>query len=315
MKTSLLVVAAMAALGSADLILHPAKRSIAARGLSSWGGFALQANPCPSGTSTCQTDSCCPDGYTCNSKSNTPMCCPSSADCSVTVNALPACADNSWDLYTFAQFFCCAPDMVGTWTGASGIQCFSRDLPIPESISLTMVSQVTGTGVGAGAVGATGSITSAKTTPGGSQATGTGGSGSGSGSGTSSSDSRTGSSSHGLSQAATIAIAVLATAVGMLLIFIIWRCCKRQSKPQGHMPQVQEHRPQPQTQAQTQQYYPVSPNPPPSERAEGTHSIPPPYRSPPPQAREVSGATAFHTGPVHETEAVHRIELEGNVRK
>lgn len=90
MKTSLLVVAAMAALGSADLILHPAKRSIAARGLSSWGGFALQANPCPSGTSPCQTDSCCPDGYTCNSKSNTPMCCPSSTLLTPTIGGASA---------------------------------------------------------------------------------------------------------------------------------------------------------------------------------------------------------------------------------
>lgn len=56
-------------------------------------------------------------------------------------------------------------------------------------------------------------------------------------------------------------------------------------------------------------------NPPTSERADGTHSTPPPYRSPPPQAREVSGLSAPNARPLYETDAIHRVELDSGVQK
>lgn len=144
---------------NAIVFLQPEKRSIVGRGLTSWGGYALLVNPCPSGTSTCGTASCCPTGYTCNADANTdvPLCCPSSestlpllhqshtltiaqlgTDCTATVKALNACADQSWELYQFGGLFCCPSDSVGTYSSA-GRQCIARSLPIPTSISLSTV--------------------------------------------------------------------------------------------------------------------------------------------------------------------------------
>lgn len=57
---------------------QPSEPGLAVRELTSWGGYALLANPCPAGSSSCDNNSgtCCPDGYTCI-KSGDPMCCPS----------------------------------------------------------------------------------------------------------------------------------------------------------------------------------------------------------------------------------------------
>lgn len=120
-----------------------------------------------------------------------------------------------------------------------------------------------------------------------------------------------GSSSSRLSRSATIAIAVLATAVGMLVIFIIWRFCKMR---RGSNQQQQPLQNAPQHTAGFPTDAPVS------ERAGGTYSTPPPYRSPHPETREVSGISAPPAGapqarPVYETDAIHRVELDTGIRK
>jgi hypothetical protein len=79
MKALLLLAAT--AFANATIIpqLQPEERSIFERGLTSWGGWALLATTCPSGTSTCGTSSCCPTNYTCTTgKTSTPICCPTS---------------------------------------------------------------------------------------------------------------------------------------------------------------------------------------------------------------------------------------------
>jgi hypothetical protein len=45
------------------------KRSIIPRGLSSFGGYGLLVKDCPSGTTKCGNNNCCPDGYTCDASS------------------------------------------------------------------------------------------------------------------------------------------------------------------------------------------------------------------------------------------------------
>lgn len=151
--------------------------TLSRRGLSSFGGYALNQRPCPADTSTCGSSSCCPTGYSCDLLSGNPtICCPSSgtllyslstpspflavlllchvahwliiwrmwadADCRSTVGLLPACADNSWDLYDpgFAgPAFCCLSDAVGAGSFSSGYRCLNNTLPIPTSLEVPKV--------------------------------------------------------------------------------------------------------------------------------------------------------------------------------
>jgi hypothetical protein len=71
---SILLFAAVAAATAAH---NPA---LVARGLSPFGGYAIIATTCPSGTSTCGSKYCCPTGTTCDATTNTgePVCCPTS---------------------------------------------------------------------------------------------------------------------------------------------------------------------------------------------------------------------------------------------
>jgi len=118
-----------------------ARQTLAQRDLTSWGGYASLGLPCAADTVKCGTKSCCPTGWTCNTDRSTdaPLCCPTSTDCSDIVRALPACADNSWGLFSFAGAFCCVNGTTGTWSGGPGNQCLSKDLPIPTDIALTTV--------------------------------------------------------------------------------------------------------------------------------------------------------------------------------
>lgn len=80
-----LLLAAAAGVASAGILfdLQPVEQhhdAIVARGLSSWGGFALLSATCPSETSSCGNVGCCPATYTCNTNIGAaePVCCPSS---------------------------------------------------------------------------------------------------------------------------------------------------------------------------------------------------------------------------------------------
>jgi hypothetical protein len=58
------------------------ERSNFHRAISEFGGFALVASTCPSGTSPCDERACCPDGTTCHKTSRSsqkysPHCCSS----------------------------------------------------------------------------------------------------------------------------------------------------------------------------------------------------------------------------------------------
>ncbi|KAF2671183.1 hypothetical protein BT63DRAFT_210032 [Microthyrium microscopicum] len=297
-----LLLTAVAGLAGATLTLEPIKRAIFPRDLSSWGGFPIlqDSGNCVSGTTTCGTASCCPNGWTCNTSgsqqasTSAPICCPSSGDCTATVLALHTCADTSWDLYSFGGYFCCASDTVGTYSSA-GKQCLAKSLPIPTSISLTKVTQATSTPTGAATSGGS-KVTSASagtTTAVGGNTSSSSGSNSGSGSGSSGTVTK-------VPQTAAIAIAVLAGVVVLLVIFIIWRCRRSRKNAQAHIPQAQP---------QFQQYPGGSPmNAPVSPVSYPVHPSPPMYKAPTPMAHELTGQGV--TGPVYEANAVHRVELD-----
>ncbi|PVH88809.1 hypothetical protein DL98DRAFT_648147 [Cadophora sp. DSE1049] len=208
------------------------ERSLAERDLVSWGGYGLQNSPCIEGTSSCG-DSCCPNGYECSSpgdhKDNfsptEAICCPTDADCTATVKVVEACANSSWGLYHAFGKFCCPSDFVGVYPeGGTGLMCLSSSLPIPSDKLALSVEQATST------------KTTVATASSGSKTTSAG-----SGTITSGPDSEspadtteTSPSSGGLSKSATIAIAVLAAALGLLSILVIgyflWRKKRRSTR-------------------------------------------------------------------------------------
>ncbi|KAH6719405.1 hypothetical protein BKA61DRAFT_597515 [Leptodontidium sp. MPI-SDFR-AT-0119] len=190
--------------------------TLSRRGLSSFGGYALNQRPCPADTSTCGSSSCCPTGYSCDLLSGNPtICCPSSdADCRSTVGLLPACADNSWDLYDpgFAgPAFCCLSDAVGAGSFSSGYRCLNNTLPIPTSLEVPKGPQATG---------ARTTQVSSVTTGKGSSSTDSSSTNGGGNSSPSNASSNLGDSSRGgsLPTGAIVAIAILATLVVILLV-------------------------------------------------------------------------------------------------
>ncbi|ORX92151.1 hypothetical protein BCR34DRAFT_670063 [Clohesyomyces aquaticus] len=191
-----------------DDVYTELKRLIVPRDLSSWGGYGLVANSCPSGSLSCGSKSCCPSGYTCSKERSDgaeTLCCPNSDDCKSVVGALPACADNSWTLHRYGYYFCCAADRIGTYSSDGGILCLQNTLPIPSGIRVSVVSQATG--VATRAQSATGTLVTT-TKP------------------TSPISSQTGitppSSKSSRVAPTTIVIAALAGAFALLLIFVIW---------------------------------------------------------------------------------------------
>jgi hypothetical protein len=59
--------------------LQPRNHTLAARSLTTWGGYALFSKDCPTGYSTCGTSNCCPTGYTCSTTGSAALpaiCCP-----------------------------------------------------------------------------------------------------------------------------------------------------------------------------------------------------------------------------------------------
>ncbi|KAK0109704.1 hypothetical protein ONS95_002383 [Cadophora gregata] len=238
------------------------ERSLAERELVSWGGYGLQISPCPEGTSSCG-DSCCPSSYKCSSAGNhkdnfsptEAICCPTDADCAATVKVVPACADSSWGLYHAIAEFCCPVDYVGVYPeGGTGLMCLSSSLPIPSDklagsvrhpktcvlmndawLICIQVKQNTSTKAAAATPSpgskttsaSSGTVTSgAVTSDAVSSDTATSDQNSQSPTGTTGNSTKSG----GLSKNATIAIAVLATALGLLSIFIIGYCLWRRKR-------------------------------------------------------------------------------------
>ncbi|KAM7219750.1 hypothetical protein V8F06_004784 [Rhypophila decipiens] len=229
------------------------------RDITSWGGYALlvEVLPAPSGLISCENTKAtggwyCPKGTTCHGEPDEnyyPVCCPGAADCSLLLWSLSACADTSWTLwrvgptYSNGDRLCCTGDQTAV-ENKDKIQCLNNSLPIPTSIVLPKLKQITQTA--APPPGQTDPVTIGGGGDNGGQDTGghdhgsdtdiSSGSGSGSGSSNSGSPGPSSStdsgSSGGLSQPATIAIAVLATIVGLSAIFIGWLLWERSRKRQ-----------------------------------------------------------------------------------
>ncbi|KAL5317552.1 hypothetical protein ACEPPN_014647 [Leptodophora sp. 'Broadleaf-Isolate-01'] len=225
----------------ARVIVPPKERSLSERDLVSWGGYGIHISPCIEGTAACG-DSCCPNSYKCASPGNykadlnpEAICCPTDVDCSATVRVVQACADTSWGLYHVYGEYCCPSDMVGIYPLDDGPMCMSASLPIPTDRLASEVRQAT-TANGAVATAGSSKTSSASS---GTITSGSGTTTSGSGiqppAGTTDSSTQS-SSKSGLSKGATIAIAVLAAALGLLSIAIIWYFWrkKRRSNRGGH---------------------------------------------------------------------------------
>ncbi|KAM7195874.1 hypothetical protein V8F33_006523 [Rhypophila sp. PSN 637] len=236
---------------------EPTDQAIAKRDIIPWGGYPLLVssdNSCPKDTTRCGRQGCCPNATFCNTN-GAAVCCPKEdEDCSDVVERVYACADTSWTMWYYLSNFCCEADKVGTHANLED-RCLPTNIPVPSSIIVSSVQQQTKTRP-VNSPGTTGSGPQPTSPSGGSNDSGSGstsdqpdssgsdsGSGSGSGSGTGSDSgsgsgtgagtgtgtgSNTGSSSgstdsnNGLSTPATIAIAVLATALGLALLFMGW---------------------------------------------------------------------------------------------
>ncbi|KAK0110663.1 hypothetical protein ONS96_002265 [Cadophora gregata f. sp. sojae] len=158
------------------------------------------------------------------------------ADCAATVKVVPACADSSWGLYHAIAEFCCPVDYVGVYPeGGTGLMCLSSSLPIPSDKLAGSVKQNTSTKAAAATPSpgskttsaSSGTVTSgAVTSDAVSSDTATSDQNSQSPTGTTGNSTKSG----GLSKNATIAIAVLATALGLLSIFIIGYCLWRRKR-------------------------------------------------------------------------------------
>ncbi|KAF2007452.1 hypothetical protein P154DRAFT_592857 [Amniculicola lignicola CBS 123094] len=151
--------------------------------------------------------------------------------CENIVGSLPACADNSWQFYaTGNTYICCPPETIGTMSASGGFLCLDQKLPIPSSITLSLMSQATGTATRAQSATGTLMTTTKPTLPNSSQTgttlvtftpstTTTPPTVSTS---TPNDTPSTPASKSSRVAPTTIVIAVLAGAFALLLIFVIW---------------------------------------------------------------------------------------------
>ncbi|KFY08147.1 hypothetical protein V492_06482 [Pseudogymnoascus sp. VKM F-4246] len=111
------------------------------------GGWAWSTSDTCSGawSESCGTsnNSCCPTGETCFKTGYGAYCCPTGADCINKLLTLPACADQSMEMYPWPsppRFFCCLPGLVAIvpYTGDGGL-CLPADQNVPASAILTAV--------------------------------------------------------------------------------------------------------------------------------------------------------------------------------
>ncbi|KFY98589.1 hypothetical protein V498_01379 [Pseudogymnoascus sp. VKM F-4517 (FW-2822)] len=114
------------------------------------GGWAWSTSDTCSGawSESCGTsnNSCCPTGETCFKTGYGAYCCPTGADCINKLLTLPACADQSMEMYPWPwapRFFCCLPGLVAIvpYTGDGGL-CLPADQNVPASEILTATQQV-----------------------------------------------------------------------------------------------------------------------------------------------------------------------------
>ncbi|OBT64310.1 hypothetical protein VE03_06779 [Pseudogymnoascus sp. 23342-1-I1] len=154
---SLLTTAHSAHLPPARRIPRPVDQSINPRA-EYIGGWAWSTSGTCSGawSESCGTsnNSCCPTGETCFRTGYGAYCCPTSpsppalmsADCLNTLLTLPACADQSMEMYLWPyspRFFCCLPGLVAItpYSGDGGL-CLPADQNIPATQILTASQQV-----------------------------------------------------------------------------------------------------------------------------------------------------------------------------
>jgi hypothetical protein len=169
-------------------------------------------------------------------------------------------------------------------------------------LTLDQVTQVTGTataigaasgtkGANAGQVTGSGSSTGSGTVPSGAGSSSTANSGSVESSGSSSKSS--------LPQAAIIAIAVLATIVAMLALFIYWNFIRKRKERQAQSARVPSNQPM-----NTTQNFP---------RNDAPYATPAVFKSPDSRVEELSGNPA--SGPIYETGTGQHIELDASSRR
>jgi hypothetical protein len=81
MKLFLAITTALGCVVTGSELTSESKLPIAVRSAPEWGGYALLAQPCPSGTSECGSQRCCPNTTTCNTASfeKDQICCPNSS--------------------------------------------------------------------------------------------------------------------------------------------------------------------------------------------------------------------------------------------
>ncbi|OBT53395.1 hypothetical protein VE04_06731 [Pseudogymnoascus sp. 24MN13] len=114
------------------------------------GGWAWSTSDTCTGawSQTCGTsnNSCCPTGETCFTTGYGAYCCPTAADCINKLLTLPACADQSMEMYPWPyapRYFCCSAGLVAIvpYSGSGGL-CLPADQNIPASLILTASAQV-----------------------------------------------------------------------------------------------------------------------------------------------------------------------------
>ncbi|OIW33184.1 hypothetical protein CONLIGDRAFT_711117 [Coniochaeta ligniaria NRRL 30616] len=113
----------------------------------STSGFALRINgSCYSNQEDCGTTVdpfrvCCPQSSFCPSSYNVD-CCPTAANCTTTLLRNPQCANQTWDLYDNAGYFCCLPGYTGyaaTGTGSDGCAAPGYSFQ-PGDVALKLIS-------------------------------------------------------------------------------------------------------------------------------------------------------------------------------
>ncbi|ELR09025.1 hypothetical protein GMDG_00643 [Pseudogymnoascus destructans 20631-21] len=114
------------------------------------GGWAWStSNTCTGAWSrSCDTsnNSCCPTGETCFTTGYGAYCCPTAVDCLNKLQTLPACADQSMEMYPWPwppRYFCCSAGLIAVvpFSGSGGL-CLPADQNVPASQILTASAQV-----------------------------------------------------------------------------------------------------------------------------------------------------------------------------
>ncbi|KFX98987.1 hypothetical protein V490_02008 [Pseudogymnoascus sp. VKM F-3557] len=114
------------------------------------GGWAWSTSDTCSGSwsVSCGTsnNSCCPTGETCFGTGYGAYCCPTGTDCINKLLTLPACADQSMDMYLwpyYPRFFCCLPGLIAIipYSGDGGL-CLPADQNVPATAILTASQQI-----------------------------------------------------------------------------------------------------------------------------------------------------------------------------